>query len=190
MEAKGSDKRMNIKQKYSSAATSINSKKVPVLFKKIKFKPGTSNLDYGAGKWDTASQFLESLGVINYPYDPYNRTEEENNVALSKTDYDTATLSNVLNVISEREIRHQILKDIKAHVKDGGIIYISVYEGDGSSKIKYNEKKNSCQLNKPLKDYIFDFISVFTRDELWFRNKFLMIKKGGWSKCQIIQKQD
>jgi len=172
---------MNIKQKYSSATTSINSKKVPMLFHKIEFKPGTINLDYGAGKWNTASQFLNKLGVTNYPYDPYNRSDEENELAMVTKNYDTATLSNVLNVIEEGQIRRKIIQDLKNHVKDGGIIYITVYEGDRSSKIKRNEKRNSCQLNRPLRDYLPDLIPIFEKEEIKIKNKVIMIKKGGWS---------
>lgn len=171
---------MNIEQKYSSAATSINSKKVPMLFHKIEFNPGTINLDYGAGKWDTASQFLNKLGVTNYPYDPYNRSDEENELAMVTKNYDTATLSNVLNVIEEGQIRRKIIQDLKNHVKDGGIIYITVYEGDHSSKIKHNEKRNSCQLNRPLRDYLPDLIPIFEKEEIKIKNKVIMIKKGGW----------
>ena len=61
-------------QNYTSANTSINSTKVPAVFRKADFCKGTVNLDMGGGKYDTATEYLEGKGVENLILDPYNIT--------------------------------------------------------------------------------------------------------------------
>lgn len=152
-------------QKYKSSTTSINSTKVPALFRKQEkyglFEPFSHNLDYGGGKYDTATNYLDLFGVVNHVYDPYNRSDRENQAALAKTDYDTATLSNVLNVIAEKEIRLDILRTVKEHLKNEGALYITVYEGTKSGIASFNEKRDSYQLNKKLVDYLAEIKEVF-----------------------------
>lgn len=140
-----------MKQKYTSANTSINSTKVPAMFRRVRWDPGTKNLDWGGGKYDTATRYLETKGVQNVIYDPFNRSEAENAAALAST-YDTATLSNVLNVIAEPEIRKEAVLGALAHLKTGGMLYISVYEGNHSGRGR--ESKPDCwQCSMPLKAY-------------------------------------
>ena len=95
-------------QKYSSANTSINSSKLPTIFSLVDFKPNTINLDYGGGKFDNAVEFLAQKDVKNLIFDPYNRSSAHNQEVLKEIrdngGADTATLSNVLNVIQEKEI--------------------------------------------------------------------------------------
>lgn len=148
-------------QLFKSEKTSVNKVKTPAVFKKVIFIPDTANLDYGGGKYDIATEYLDTLKVKNYIFDPYNRTQEENDLALSKWDYDTATLSNVLNVIYEEDIRINILLEIKRHLKSRGKLYITVYEGDKTGVASVDLKKNTCQLNKRLKDYISEVKLVF-----------------------------
>ncbi|MGL4451115.1 MAG: hypothetical protein ACRCTZ_08000, partial [Sarcina sp.] len=69
-------------QEYSSKATSRN--QIPQLFKYIKWQPNTVNGDIGGGKYNTGSEYLKSLNVNNILYDPFNRTYEENVVALQR----------------------------------------------------------------------------------------------------------
>ena len=57
-------------QRYTSAKTSINSTKVPSLFNKISWVPDTNNLDYGGGKFNTATNYLASKKVRNIIFDP------------------------------------------------------------------------------------------------------------------------
>jgi hypothetical protein len=149
-------------QQFKSDKTSINKHKVPALFKKVTFMPNTTNLDYGGGKYDTATEYLAKLKVTNVIYDPFNRTEVENATALAKKDYDTATLSNVLNVILEEDIRVSILIEIKRRLNSHGKLYISVYEGNRTGVAATSTKRGSCQLNRNIKDYISEVKKVFT----------------------------
>ena len=162
-------------QKYKSATTSIK-KKVPFLSRILQeyyASEGDVVLDYGGGKYDTATDFLKEFGITNVIYDPYNREPEENAQALAKDDYDFVVLSDVLNVVAEKQIRKEIIQDAWRHLREGGILLVKIYEGDGSLIIKVNEKRNSCQLNQ---DTYFYFWEI--RDEHLFRNIKLLTKDG------------
>src|SRR5208282_4922149 len=111
-------------QEITSAGTSLN--QVPASFKAIDWERGTKNLDYGGGKYDTASDFLKNKGVTNEVYDPFNRTEKHNaNVynRFTKTPADTATIANVLNVIKEPAVRQNVLQEVASKVKPRGTVY-------------------------------------------------------------------
>lgn len=150
-------------QEYTSEKTSINQDKLPAIFHMVSFKPDTINLDYGGGKFDNASEYLESLGVTNLIYDPYNRSTSHNQAVLRQIKQaggaDTATCSNVLNVIKEPEARRGVLNNIKKLVKPTGKIYITVYEGSGKSD--EGPTKSGYQLNRKTKDYLEEVQEVF-----------------------------
>ncbi|MDD3920221.1 MAG: strawberry notch family protein, partial [Eubacteriales bacterium] len=125
------------KQAIKSSDTSINSAKLPAVFSKVKFEPGTVNLDIGGGRFDNATNYLAEQGVKSYIYDPYNRTPEHNAAAAKATQEgqsDTVTISNVLNVIQEPDARAEVLLNAVDAVKDGGTVYITIYEGNRSGK--------------------------------------------------------
>ena len=150
-------------QKISSAATSINSNKLPAIFRMVKFQPDTMNLDYGGGKFDNAAEELAKINVTNLVYDPYNRSSEHNQDVLKQVrangGADTVTISNVLNVIAEPEARQTVLRNAKKLVKPGGKVYITVYEGNKSGSGA--ETKAGYQLNKDTKDYVDEISQVF-----------------------------
>ena len=151
-------------QKISSANTSINSNKLPAIFRLVKFEPDTLNLDYGGGKFDNAAEYLAQQNVTNLVYDPYNRSTQHNAEVLQKVrengGADTITISNVLNVIAEPEARLTVLRNAKKLVKPGGNVYITVYEGNKSGE--GTETKSGYQLNKGTADYIDEIASVFS----------------------------
>lgn len=154
-------------QEFTSAGTSLN--QVPALHKKLVnvygLEPGTVNFDNGAGKFDKATDFFAENGVANVRYDPYNLPEEVNAAA---DDYlglcDTSTCANVLNVIKEPEVQKDVLRHSKEMLKPGGVLYVSVYEGDRSGVGR--QSKNDCwQNNMPLKDYLPVVLEVFDHAE-------------------------
>ena len=152
-----------VEQKYKSAKTSVNGHKLPAIgriWDGIE-ADGLTLLDYGCGKFDNTKQYLEEKGFKYYGYDPFNRSAQENGEAMANFRYDRAILSNVLNVIAERTVRLQILCDIKFHLCQGGILYIKIYEGNGSGVMKINEKKNSYQLNLKTSEYLPEVRAVF-----------------------------
>lgn len=161
-----------MQQEYKSAATSINSKKVPALFKRIGWSPGTVNLDWGGGKYDTATDYLAGIGVKNFIYDPFNRTPEHNAKIGALGSYDTATISNVLNVIKEPEIRKEIICKVLDFLRKGGIIYVGVYEGNASG-IGRQTKEGSWQTNMKTASYLKE-LQEFNPV---IKNKTIIIKK-------------
>lgn len=146
----------------TSKNTSVNKNKVPAIFRTVQkhygWKKDTINLDYGGGKYDTATKFLAELGVKNMIYDPYNRPAEENwetrKLIARHNKADTVTLSNVLNVIRDNKEKKSALSEISTmFIKKGGTLYLNVYEGDKSGVGRLT-KKDCWQENKKLADYL------------------------------------
>lgn len=152
-----------ISQEFTSENTSINSGKLPAIFKMIHLEPGTINIDYGGGKFDNVAEYLAPMDVINLVYDPYNRTPEHNREVLRTIrkagGADSATCSNVLNVIKEPEVRRNVLENIRRVVKPEGVVYITVYEGSGRGN--EGPTKSGYQLNRKTADYLDEIKEVF-----------------------------
>ncbi len=140
----------------TSAKTSINSTKMPAIFKKITWSilETSRNLDWGGGKYDIASTYLATkYGIVNHIYDPYNRSEEHNEYVLTRHQYDSATMSNVLNVIKNAKDRKRTVDRCLRHLKIGAKLYITVYEGDKSGVGRVT--KDDCwQENRRLISYV------------------------------------
>ena len=139
------------KQKYTSKNTSINSAKMPRIYKFVvpTITPSQKVIDYGCGK------FFDNYKLPGnfFGYDPYNRPINE--VLNSK--YDVAICSNVLNVIAEPEVRTEVLRELKKLAKT---VYIAVYEGD-RSRNSCETKQDCYQLNWRSCDYIPELVAVF-----------------------------
>lgn len=158
-----------VDQKITSAKTSMN--QLPAVLGLINKTSGNaaldwartdSVLDYGGGKYDQLTDALCKLGVRNMIYDPYNRSEDHNSLVLQMLKAqraDVGILSNVLNVVRKPSLRKDILEDLRIGVKEGGRIYITVHEGNKSSK----GKKTRCgwQSNRPAKNYMREIRKVF-----------------------------
>lgn len=180
-----------MEQKYSSACTDVNCKTltVPSLFTKQEkyclFKTGDRVVDLGSGRETThISRYLRGWDVSYAPYDKYNQLSETNQETLNKAPYTVATLSNVLNVIAEPEIRSELLQQAWDLLGEEGWIYITVYEGNKSGKITANEKQQSCQLNRKLKDYLPEICAFVenqgqTKNTICIKHEVIMIQKGG-----------
>lgn len=150
-------------QEYDSAATSINSTKLPAIYRMVKLQPGTVGVDFGGGKFNNAIDYLRDQDVTLCVYDPYNRSAEHNREVLrtlrANGGADFAINSNVLNVIKEPEARKGVLENIKKITKSGAPIYITVYEGRGDAK--EGVTKSGYQLNRKTADYLEEIQEVF-----------------------------
>lgn len=157
-----------VDQEFTSKDTSINSGKLPAIYRLVKFTPGQLVLDYGGGKFDNGVEYLADLGVTGLVYDPYNRTSEHNrNVIRQIRDAggaDVALCSNVLNVIKEPEARIAVLKNIRKLLKPSGKVYITVYEGSGTGEGKQSQS-DAYQLNRKTADYLEEIQEVFPNAE-------------------------
>lgn len=163
-------------QQHTSAATSINSKKVPALFNKIAWKQGQTNIDIGGGKYNTAIDHLSKYGAINIIYDPYNRSEEENKQALSiaRNGVDSVSISNVLNVIQELECRQQVIQTAYDALHADGTCYITVYEGNGNGQGK--ETTKGWQEHRKLNSYLIEVQQIFPT--AYTKNGMIIAKKA------------
>ena len=151
-------------QEFSSAATSINSTKLPAIYNMVNFRSGDVVVDFGGGKFDNAVNYLKDKGVTLLVYDPYNRSAEHNKEVLrilkEHGGADAAVNSNVLNVIKEPEAREAVLRNIKKITKRGAPIYITVYEGRGDGA--EGPTKSGYQLNRKTGDYMDEVGRVFS----------------------------
>lgn len=150
-------------QDYDSAATSINSNKLPAIYKMVNFEPGKVYLDFGGGKFDNGVYFVKDKGATLLVYDPYNRSDEHNKQVLAELKEnggaDAGLNSNVLNVIKEPQARLAVLKNLKRLVKPGGDIYITVYEGTGKGDER--PTKAGYQLNRKTEGYMDEVRQIF-----------------------------
>jgi hypothetical protein len=151
-------------QTITSASTSINKTKVPALFKKIHWTPYTTNIDFGGGKFNTASDYLwNNYRIASLIFDPYNRTYEENEVVLNYAKefngVDTVTCSNVLNVIKGEKGRKVVILNCFDLLKTNGCAYFSVYEGNKSG-IGKQTGKDRWQENRRLSSYYTEIYNV------------------------------
>lgn len=153
----------NPEQEFSSAATSINSTKLPAIYNMVNFNPGDVVVDFGGGKFDNAVNYLKDKDVTLLVYDPYNRSAEHNKEVLKVLKEhggaDAAVNSNVLNVIKEPRAREAVLRNIKKITKRGAPIYITVYEGKGDGA--EGPTKSGYQLNRKTADYMDEITQIF-----------------------------
>ena len=148
-------------QTYTSASTSINRTKLPAVYKKAHFL-SKNILDYGCGAYTKhIRQYVESMGKIYLPYDPYNQyidealdTRDKIHLLLANECPIDVVCSNVLNVIDDDEEIKGIAKTIMDIImRAGGFGFITVYEGDKSG-IGRQTGKDQYQRNEPLKSYL------------------------------------
>lgn len=150
-------------QEFDSAATSINSSKLPAIYKMVNFNEGDVVIDFGGGRFDNAVEYIKDKGATLVVYDPYNRSAEHNEQVLATLEEnggaDAAVNSNVLNVIKEPEARTAVLQNIKKLLKPGAPVYITVYEGRGDGI--EGPTKSGYQLNRKTEGYLDEVREVF-----------------------------
>lgn len=171
-------------QLITSAKTSRNI--VPALHKAlIKYSefdlvnPPTC-FDIGGGKFEKATSFLFSKGVVCYSYDPFNRSEFHNKrffhlleiCEQAKRDC-VALCSNALCVIKNIEDRKNVIKLCSRFP----VAYFTVYEGDKSGIGK--STRDGWQENRKLETYIDEILIFFDN---------VKIKKLGNTKIIVASK--
>ena len=147
-------------QTYTSANTSVNSKRLPAIYKKIdwyRIKLQYNKLvvlDIGAGKYTQhIKEYIESKGGEYIPYDPYNLSPADNLYAGANFHRATVVIcSNVFNVIKEMDVIYDLHEMI---TKYNVPYFISVYEGD-RSWIGHETKKGCWQRNETIDAYLIN----------------------------------
>jgi hypothetical protein len=160
----GGDLGARTMQAISSANTSLN--QVPASFKAVNWRPGATNADIGGGRYDAGTEYLALKGVTNLVFDPFNRDEKFNRAVFGelKKGTDTATVSNVLNVIAEPEIRQEVIRQAAKAIKPDGAAYFQIYEGSGSGEGQQTSKgwQNNAKTSSYLRD-VEKYFSDVTR---------------------------
>lgn len=191
-----------VQSDITSKNTSINSKKLPAIYNRLdwdalrehwakitKFEHSPIVLDFGCGRYtDHIEHFLATKGFIFRGYDPFWKSVEENNVALSSgLCYDPYIVicSNVLNVIADKEV----LKEVQAYIRDfsfpatlgktwgkePSFYFITVYEGNKSG-IDCITKPDCFQRNETLDNYIFRYEDVIYKNTITTENGKMFLK--------------
>lgn len=166
-----------MKQQFTSAATSINSTRLPAVYGKLPPVRPAILLDYGCGRY--TDHIRAALpGTYYLPYDAFNQPPAVNAATLAAVDeyhYNrvpvSVVCSNVLNVIMEDAIVDSIAANIRAIIRDGGTAYITVYEGDRTGQGKQTGP-DQYQRNQPLRDYLRFFPGAEIR-------RGMIVAKGG-----------
>ncbi|MCG3883734.1 hypothetical protein I3271_03435 [Photobacterium leiognathi] len=90
-------------------------------------------LDIGGGRFSNVADYLGSIGVSYYNYDPYNQSYEQNLNAVehcSNSRSDLVMINNVLNVIQDKQGRYKVLMQAHNACHAGTTVYTLIYEGD------------------------------------------------------------
>ena len=162
-----------MKQEFSSANTSINSTKLPAVYRKIDWKAvgyeeatcgGFGVLDYGCGKYFShIEDFLDDvIGAEFFPFDKFNQPKHVNEYseqAVLDGWVNCCVCSNVLNVIKEDEIIQSIANQI---VEMGVPYFVSIYDGDKSGEGR-KTKEDCYQRNEKVQEYLKYFPDAVIR---------------------------
>jgi hypothetical protein len=175
-------------QEFTSEATSINEKKLPAVFNRVKeWKGGTINADIGGGRYNNATNWLRDRGVENLVIDWFNRDRATNESNISRVrggQADTATVSNVLNVIQETEARDLVISQAADAIKPDGAAYFYIYEGKGDNVGRQTTK--GWQENRKTQSYIDEISQHFENVER--RNQMIVatgpIKEIGFAEAE------
>ncbi len=160
-------------QSASSKNTSINSQKLPAIYRMVSdhIEKGTKVVDIGAGKFDNVKQYISELGGVYIPSDPYNRTHSENlfaDIVLDRGFADIAVCSNVLNVIDDDEELNRLTSRLCELVFCQRLttLFFNIYEGNKTGVGKIT-RKDQYQRNQRTAHYV-DLIKTI-RPELTIR---------------------
>jgi hypothetical protein len=179
----------------SKASAYTSTRQIPAAFKEESlatiFTESGHNLDWGGGKFDDASAWLqEKYGCLNSIYDPYNRSLKHNLEVLRGIDWDvnvkSITCLNVLNVIQDKDERKDLLEGL-AYLGNNYIsikhVILQVFSGNNSGVPSTGK---ISQNNLPLKEYMGEIREAFPQ-QLWnalilgSKKNILVLQKGSCS---------
>ena len=148
-------------QGFTSAKTSINSTKLPAVFRRAELSASIV-FDYGSGKHtEHIDDHIRALHKVYLPYDPFNQPDDVNQFSVTMALYAMHTrfpvdviCSNVLNVIDDDETVQKIARHIEEiTTESGGTGYVTVYEGNRSGTGRQTGA-DQYQRNEPLRNYL------------------------------------
>lgn len=143
------------KQRFTSAETSINSKKLPRGYKYAGIPAGAVVVDYGCGRHvQHLNDEAARRGWTWYGYDPFNRSETENRPAvdvIGAGNADYVLCCNVLNVIDDDGAVNDVIRAAVSACKVAAVF--TVYEGNRTGTGKQTGR-DSWQRNERLAAYV------------------------------------
>lgn len=142
----------NTLQFHSSANTSINIHKLPMIYKHLNWEllRGGRILDFGCGRYTSHIEWeCKKHNVLYAGYDPFWKSVIQNAKARD-SNFNFVVVSNVLNVIdSDYEMNW-----IHEYVQNLGVPYgITIYEGDKTG-LGRETKKGCWQRNQRRETYL------------------------------------
>lgn len=150
-------------QSFTSRNTSINSNRLPAVYKRILTDQTPRTIfDFGCGRF--TDRITDSLpdNITYIPYDPFNQPHDVNERGVRFLNYISSiqrktpldiVCSNVLNVIDDDGVVSKIARMLmNVHNNTGCGIYVSVYEGDRSG-VGRQTGRDQYQRNEPLRAY-------------------------------------
>jgi SAM-dependent methyltransferase len=146
--------------------------------------PGMFTVDVGGGKYDYGTEYLRGYGITNLVYDSYARGYIYNKKVLdeiyARGGADVVFLNNVLNVIPNRNEQKDVIRFSYGLLKPGGVLIITVYEGDRSGVGKAKEYKTgwTWQENRPTTDYDEEIKEALPDTTIDFRSRMYIIHKN------------
>lgn len=157
-------------QGHTSKGTSIVYKdgKLPILFgdfaDKTHFVRGGTNLDMGGGKTDVIRDFMrETYDVDSVIFDPFNRNKAHNMETIDRLRsgerFDTATCSNVLNVIDNEQARANVILEIAKALKPHGEAYFTMWKAPEAGERK--KAKDNWQEARTAESYMDEIRQYF-----------------------------
>ena len=166
-------------QNYTSAATSINSTKLPAIYTRVSdaaYQWADKLLDYGCGRYVThLIKYAAQHSALPddeyyhycwwYGYDRYNRDAADNAHALDGYAENSSArrmvfCSNVLNVVDSDDVVKGIAGFLTACAISGAAVFVTVYEGDKSG-IGRATKTDCYQRNEKIAEYLKYFDKSF-----------------------------
>lgn len=181
-------------QNYTSAATSINSTKLPAVYTRVSdsaYQWADKLLDYGCGRYVThLIKYAAQHSALPedeyyhycwwYGYDRYNRDAADNAHALDGYAENSSArrmvfCSNVLNVVDSDEVVAGIAGFLTACAISGAAVFVTVYEGDKTG-IGRATKTDCYQRNEKIAEYLKYFDKNFTIKKGVITNKPEFVK--------------
>lgn len=149
-------------QTRTSAATSINARKLPAVYSRFSIAPGSVVFDYGCGKYTDHIRAALPAGCLYLPFDPYNQPAEVNERSRFLLAYlarfsrrpVVVICSNVLNVIDSDDAMKAAAAELFQLVTDAaGVGLVTVYEGDRTGNGR-ETGPDQWQRNQRTRDYL------------------------------------
>ena len=171
-------------QTVGSAATSISypdvESKSPIIFRAFRegrIQLGPVNADIGGGRFNQITDWLAGKGVTNLVWDKFNRDAAHNDAVQSQLEggqANTATISNVLNVIDTPAARAGVIATAFDAVKPGGTVFISTYTAPKAGAVK---GRDSFQTGMKTKEYVPEVERVFGEGNVEVKRDLIIATK-------------